>query len=159
MTRRADLGVWIAIVSGAAIVVAVIAGVLSVGGPGEARALRIDAARLVSMQQIAGAAQCAYSYAGRVPASLDQARADIANRSTMIAACVNADAPEPDAAISYAPDGADHIQLCADFLRPSPPEPAQANPYFAAQMTFPELRAPRQAAGRHCYSVKLVRQS
>ncbi|HVZ98798.1 MAG TPA: hypothetical protein VG841_00635 [Caulobacterales bacterium] len=155
MTSKPDVGIWIGIVSGVAVIGAIIAGVASVGGPSDARAYRLDEARLRAMQDIVVAAQCAYAFTGRVPATFEEIGAEIRDHRKPLAACNRVKAPEPDEAISYARETGDHIALCADFLRPSPPEGQPSN-YFDPRPRPPELEAQRATAGRHCFSVRIT---
>jgi hypothetical protein len=162
MTRKPDdLGRWIAGLSAAAIIVAVIAGLFSVTNPLDARAQRIDAARLGAMQRIAQAAQCAFTFDDRVPATIADIRAGLRTAHAPVPTCgADIDAtPEDAAGLAYAAEGADRIELCADFLRPTPralaPEAALQAPSGAQ---FPELQEKRAAAGRHCFHLQLVRQ-
>jgi hypothetical protein len=160
---KLDLGGWIVIAGAAAVVAAVIAGYLAIDSPGEARALRLDAQRLSAMQRIATAAQCAYTFTDRVPSSIEEIRADFLERRVAVAGanCTSVQfTPAEVESISYAADGEEHIVLCAEFRRPSPPA-AEARPLdgysYAAPTDFPEFQAPRAAAGRHCYRIRLVK--
>lgn len=158
MSSRPNLGTLIAAGAATAVVVAVVAGYLSVGSPGDARALRFDAARLDAMRDIAEAAQCVYSKTGAIPASLG-ALEDGVRAAASAEGCETVSgrfAAPANSGVDYAVESADHIQLCATFARPTdrraPMRPRAYN--FAA---FPELAEERAAAGRHCYSVRLFR--
>jgi hypothetical protein len=159
---KLDLGAWIVGLGALVVAAAVIAGFFAIPDPGEARALRLDAARLESMQRIATAAQCAYTFTGRVPSSTSEIRQDFLERrvAVSVGVCGAAQFTEAEAeSVSYAADGAEHIILCADFHRPTPPEPGALQPrYYSPVAEFPEFREPRAAPGRHCYRVRLVRQ-
>lgn len=159
---KLDLGAWIVGIGAAIVVAAVVAGYLAVPDPGEARALRLDAARLETMQRIATGAQCAYTFTDRVPASMAEIRNDFLEHRVAVAVG-NCGAvpftPAEEGTVSYEAEGAEHIVLCAEFRRPSPPQPAgEAPTRYDGSAEFPELLEPRAAAGRHCYRVRLVKQ-
>jgi hypothetical protein len=160
MNRQLDVGAWIAGVGAVAVVAAVIAGYFSVASPGQARALRLDAQRLATMQRLAAAAQCAYTFTDRVPASIEEIRRDFLERRISVdGRCTSVQfTPGEAESVSYAADGAEHIILCGEFRRPSPRAPDAATPEpFNAFADFPEFQAPRAAAGRHCYRIRLVK--
>lgn len=160
MNRRPDPRPWIAGLGAVAVVATVIAGYLAIGTPGQARAQRLDEARLETLRKIAAGAQCAYTFTGRAPASIAQIRTDFLERRIAVAGggCTVFELPAEEAqAVSYRPAGADHVILCAEFLRPSPKDET-AGP-IRALGEFPEFAEPRAAAGRHCYRVRLVNQS
>ncbi|MES1203579.1 MAG: hypothetical protein ABUS57_19255 [Pseudomonadota bacterium] len=158
MTNKLDAGMLIGIVSGAAVIAAIIAGFIAVGGPGDARARRLDQAQLDDMAQIADAAQCAYSYKRAIPASLAEIDTDIRDRQFNVSSCEDAATPK-NTAIAYAPAGADSIELCADFQRPYSANETDTPGYVLGRNFrghFPELRQPRASGGRHCYRVRLL---
>lgn len=160
MNRRPDPRPWIAGVGAVAVVGAVVAGYLAIDTPGQVRAQRLDEARLETLRKIAAGAQCAYTFTGRAPASLDQIRTDFLERRIAVAGggCTVFELPAEEAqTVSYRPAGADHVILCAEFSRPSPRD--EASDYVRAPGGFPEFAEPRPAAGRHCYRVRLVNQS
>lgn len=161
MTKKSNLETWIVGVSAAVIVAAVVAGFAAVGGPGSARAHRIDELRLAAMNEIATAAQCAYSVTGAAPASLQEIETALAALRTSEGPCQGAtfDA-DRERRVSYQADDPDHINLCAEFLRPSPSAAnAEINGPREGPLYFSELHEPREAAGRHCYRVRLARQT
>jgi hypothetical protein len=159
MTKKPDPGVWIAALSGAAVIGAVVAGLLAVRSPGEARALRLDARRIGQMEAIAAAAQCAYTFTGRVPANVDEIRADLRDRRRAVGACRNVELGDRPNSISYAADGAEHIKLCGAFSRPSPPSREPTGRRFFGVADFPELDERRTSAGQHCFRIRLVDQT
>ena len=124
MTSKSSLGVWIAGIGAITVFAAVIAGFLSVGSPGDARAQRLDDARLMTMHQIAAAAQCAFAFTNKVPASLDEIhRAFVERRAAVAVGVCNyvEIRPDEESAISYQANDSEHIMLCGAFRRPSPP--------------------------------------
>jgi len=158
LTKKLDLGAIIAGLSALVVVGAVVAGLIAVGGPGDARALRLDALMLRDMQSIATAAECVYTFKNKVPASTEEIRTGMAQRpSNMVGTCDQLyRRPRNEAAIAYSVENADHIRLCATFQRATPPEGQTAPiPYDSPVTDFPELQEPRNAAGRHCYVVHL----
>ncbi|MBY0565504.1 MAG: hypothetical protein K2P58_15150 [Hyphomonadaceae bacterium] len=162
MTKRHDSGVWIAGLSAVVIAGAVTAGLFVAGNPADVRAERIDQATVQRMNQIAMAAQCAFTYTGDVPADPLAIEAALRERRRAVAVCDHVSFAIPPAeAVSYAPLPPDRIELCATFQRPTPAE-GQARPDFTVAVPgteFPELREARGGAGRHCYRVRLVDQS
>jgi hypothetical protein len=158
MTSKPDLGVWIAAASAAAVLAAIVAGLMSVANPFDARAERLDAATLSRMGEIAEAAQCAYSFTGAVPADLGAMGAAFRERRAAIEVCdgVSFDFAG-ETAIAYAGAGDEHIELCAEFQRASPPAPRAEFSHRLRRADFAELAAPRPAPGRHCFRLRLVR--
>jgi hypothetical protein len=155
VTSNRDLGPLLAAIGGAAILAAVIWGFIAVGGPGDARAQRLDEARLNVMNEYASRAQCAFYVTGQVPSSSDEAR-QIAEQAQIAAAVMGcpygwsggtSDAIRDN--VSYTPIPPDQIELCADFRQRSGKSAQQHG------SSFPELGEPRTAPGRHCYTVKL----
>src|SRR5690349_21276273 len=74
MTSKRNLGPVLAIAGAVIAIVAVIAGFILIGGPGDARERRLDE---MTMNRITGAistVQCAYNATGFVPTSIDAAR-------------------------------------------------------------------------------------
>lgn len=157
MTPRPDLRALIAGLGALAVAGAVIAGVLAIEPPGAMRDARLDEARLAAVQRLAAAAQCAYTFTGRPPATLAAIETDFlqARKAVPGGACTVYE-PRPDdaRAVAYRPDGPDHVVLCADFRRPTPRDAPDLAPRPAGD--FPELAQPRAQAGRHCYRVRLV---
>jgi hypothetical protein len=159
MTKKPDPGVWIAALSGAAVIGAVVAGLLAVRSPGEARALRLDARRIGQMEAIAAAAQCAYTFTGRVPATVDEIRTDLRDRRRAVGACRHVELADRPNSISYSPDGPGHIKLCSVFSRPSPLSREPSSRRFNRDADFPELDERRTSAGQHCFRIRLVDQT
>lgn len=155
MTSRRDLGPVLAVAGGVVILAAVIAGFVAVGGPGDARARRLDENKINQMRQIAYAAQCAYTAKGEIPVSLPAIRIALDARDpTPPPGCeyVQTEALTTRVVTYSAPAG-DTIELCADFQRP--PERVAPATNFGV-FAFPELDR-KWKPGRECYSVKLVR--
>jgi len=154
MTSKPDLGLIVAIVSGVAVVAAIIAGLVTVGGPGEARDQRLDDAHYLAIGQIATAAQCLYAETGALPATVVEVRTQLANHSfgsrELECASLRADV---ESAVSYDVAAPDQINICAEFRRPSPPLDRQRLQAYADR--FPELAEERAEIGRRCYLIQV----
>ena len=154
MTSKPDPGVIVAIVSGVAVIAAIIAGLATVGGPGEARDQRLDDARYQAIGEIATAAQCVYSETDALPESVADARTQVADLyfGARALECGSV-RPGLETMVSYDIAALDQINLCADFRRPSPTgDRQQFRVYFER---FPELAAPRTEIGRRCYLIQI----
>ncbi len=158
MTSKRDLGPILAAAGGVVVLGAIVAGFVVVGGPGDARALRFDDMRLSHMQQMASAAQCAFAFTGAIPPTVEGVRTAIEEEHQPVKSgdCSYFDASRfADPAVDYSVTDAEHIQLCADFRRPTPQDGLHAA--SGGSWSFPELGTRREKAGRQCYTVKLVR--
>lgn len=160
LTSKPNLGIAIATIGALAVIGAVVAGFLAVGSPEDARGRRLDQGRLIRMQQIATAAQCAFTFTNHVPASIEEIRSSILNHREVAAdyncSRVSFEA-QLDTSIAYEAEGGDHVRLCAEFNRPSDTSGDNTyTPYGLAE--FPELQESRPTAGRRCYSIRLVKQ-
>ncbi len=162
MTKRLDFGVWIAGASALVIAGAVVAGLMVAGNPADVRAERIDDATLARMNQVASAAQCAFTYTGEVPGDFAAIETALRERRRAVPACDHlAFSVRDGGTIAYTPVPPERIELCAVFERPSRGlmPAAQGVQPLVIGTDFPELREPRPRAGRHCYSVRLVDQA
>lgn len=173
MTSRRDLGPILAVGGLILVVAAVIGGFLAVGGPGDARAQRLDDQTLDKLISLAHTAQCAYNATGRTFPTPDEmyAEAEKAARAGAQPECMQIStlptAPKPvgsdgDPAtpgeIDYAVIDDSHIRLCGNFRQPSRDE----RPGYPAMMrdaVYSEFQAPRLKAGPYCYEIELVRPS
>jgi hypothetical protein len=154
MTRKPDLGVMLGAAGGVLALGAIIAGFLIVGGPGDARARRLDDMVAQEMQQTAYAAQCAYWLTGRAQGSMATVESVIQDKRSEAEALNCTASAQPDKPrVTYAATDTAHIRLCGDFRHPS----HDAEDPSASWRTdeFPELRQPRQGIGPHCYDVEL----
>jgi hypothetical protein len=153
-----DVGAWIAGLGAVVVSAAIVVGYLSIPDPGEARALRLDNASLMTMQRIAASAQCAYTFTGHAPASIEDIRTAFLEHRTSVAGgiCTIVQFTDAEAqTISYSAASEDSISLCAEFRLPSPK--GTATNEFTMLTDFPELQQQRLSAGRHCYIIRLVR--
>jgi len=158
MTSRPSTGTLLAIGGGVAIVAAIIAGLAVTGGPGDARASRLNEARLVQMRQIAIAAQCAFWADGQVPAMIEEMTAAVSRHKWSSDDWICYSDPVqigPDLDVSYTARPPSAIELCADFAD-TRATAYDARTYFPqeAAPNFPELPQ-KPEAGRHCYTVQL----
>jgi len=163
MTRNRDLGPPLAIAGAAIAIVAVIAGFIVIGGPGDARDRRLDEMTMTELHEVAATARCAFVLEGKTFASIDEMRIAIGRLTN----------PSPNARVDcemYAIDNVisateysrisdNRIRLCATFRRPtqkSPPDQIDPTPRVAQWGYFVEL-AEARPAGRRCYDIQLVR--
>jgi len=156
---RFDLAPLLAALGLATVTIAAIAGYSSIEDPIAVRELRLDDARLETMRRVAAAAQCAYSFTGRIPESFAEIRSAFEEeRTAAYGECVAvAYGPRDEARISYQADGAAHIRLCATFLRASRAGTGEPQVYTFPPRNLPEFDQRRTAAGRHCYRVRMVK--
>jgi len=170
MTSKRDLGPILAVCGMVLVVAAVIGGFLAVGGPGDARAQRLDDQTLDKLISLAHTAQCAYNAIGRTFPTPDEmyAEAEKAARAGAQPECmqisplptvpkpVGSDGdPATPGEIDYAVIDDSHIRLCGNFRQPSQDE----RPGYPAMMrdaVYSEFQAPRLKSGPHCYEIELV---
>lgn len=158
MTSRPSTGALLAIGGTVAIVAAIIAGLVVTGGPGDARASRINDAKLVQLRQIAIGAQCAFWANGQVPSTLEDISATVSRHkwSTEDWICYSDPQPfNPGLDISYAARPPAAIELCVDFAS-SKAATYDGGAYYppGTAPNFPELPQ-KPEAGHHCYTVRL----
>lgn len=152
-----------AIAAAGAVAVAgsVVAGLFAIDPPWRARAYQLDEARLGALQSLAGAAQCAYSFTGRAPASIAQIREDYLMSHAPVAGgdCAGFSLPEEMLKdVDYSAPHLDRIRLCAVFSLPTRPQDnGRPDIPIVAAGQFPELATRRPSAGRYCFDVRLNR--
>jgi hypothetical protein len=166
MTSKRDLGPILAIIAAAVAIIAVVAGFIVIGGPGDARDKRIDHYRLSVVAEVAHTAICAYAIAGEAPASIAEAY-DVTYGTTVLPdddRCrgFNRDFAWSAPAAEYRKIDAARIEVCQIFLRANT-APAQINDPILPDVYYPEgpfgmreLAAARPSAGRHCYEFNLA---
>jgi len=156
MTSRRDLGPILAAAGLAVVAIAVVAGFLAIGGPGDARARRFDDRTMQKIAGVANNAQCSYTRTGAAPKSLDEARKiDATPSSVPLSECTYVDPAlisDLDG-IDYAPLDANRIRICADFRRPTD---KRRPGYPTWQGEFSPFNEDRPQAGRHCFEIRLV---
>lgn len=175
MTSRRDLGPILAVGGLVLVVAAVIGGFLAVGGPGDARAQRLDDQTLDKLISLAHTAQCAYNAAGHTFPTPDEmyAEAEKTARAGAQPECmqisplptvpkpVGSDGdPATPGEIDYVVIDDSHIRLCGNFRQPFDPQGDRPSyPAMERHVTYPEFQAPRPKSGPHCYEIELVRPS
>ena len=166
MTRSRDLGPILAMAGAAIAIVAVIAGFLVVGGPGDARERRLDEMTISRLNDVFNIVQCAYNGSKTVPGSFAdaiKAQGQIA-RNEPLQPCnfgiapenlpvITGSAPPTSGSISYEATGPSSVRLCANFRRPLEAPNCNGicdNSYRRAifQTAHP--------AGVHCYDLELT---
>lgn len=166
MTSRRNLGPALALTGAGIAVAAIIAGFILVGGPGDARAERLDQIALDRINSAIGTAQCAYRATGKAPATIEDARQVYAKAQTPTdppLLCggqpvrdehisTGSEPPAPGDVVYSAKD-AIHVRICSNFRR-ALTERDRQNVYFAFSEIYPDVLAPRPA-GVHCYDIDL----
>lgn len=166
MTSRRNLGPALALTGAGIAVAAIIAGFILVGGPGDARAERLDQIALDRINSAIGTAQCAYRATGKAPATIEDARqvyAKALNPTDPPLLCggqpvrdehigTGSEPPAPGNVVYSAMD-ATHARICSNFRRPLKEKDRQAF-YFPFSEIYPDVLAPRPA-GVHCYDIDL----
>jgi hypothetical protein len=167
MTSRRNLGPALALGGGAVALIAAIAGLLIVGGPGDARNRRLDEMTDERVQASLDALQCAFNGSGATPASIDDAlntrgwRTSPNDpescrdwRSDTITTSADGAPPKRSGEISYTRLSASSIRICAFYQGTAQARPCEScytdktyDAYFAAR-----------PAGSHCYDIDLVQQ-
>jgi hypothetical protein len=117
------------------VVAAIAAGIVMVGSPDEARAVRMDARRVDDLQGIERAVNFYHSNKGRIPASLDELGREPGVRIT--------NDPATGLPYSYRRAGDDAFELCGTFERDSVPRVAAGVDRW------------EHPAGRHCFALKV----
>ena len=168
MTKRPDLGPILAIAAAAVAGVAIIAGFIIVGGPGNARDRRLDDLTTQKIGQIVGVAQCAFDASGVAPIDYPTAAKTrslppapnlppaFCDSGIGVQLTVGAgDAPAAPGDITYQDVGPTEIRICANFhTQQTRDEGAQVVlPYSDI---YPTLADPHPA-GVHCYVLALVK--
>ncbi len=159
MTSKRDLGPILAIAGAVVAIIAVIAGFVVIGGPGDARERRLDEMTMQRVYTAAKMAHCAFILDGAAPAEISDARAKIAeaaraNPNQTACGFFTLDSDMPGAAYSRLDES--HIRVCGDFRRPYDPGSNDAIERLnSSYAEFPELLAPRPA-GQHCYNIQMV---
>jgi hypothetical protein len=166
MTSKRDLGPLLAIAGGAIAIVAVIAGFIIIGGPGDARERRLDEMTIGRLNDVFNIVQCAYNGSKIVPASF----ADAIKAQGRIAVneplqpcnfsimpenlpVLAGRAPPNPGDISYEATGPSSVKLCANFRRPL--EAPTCNGICDSSYRGGVFQTARPA-GIHCYDMDLT---
>jgi hypothetical protein len=168
MTRRRDLGMPLALAGLGIVVVAVIVGIIAVGGPGDARDRRLDELTMGRIHDVLNISQCAFNGAGAAPASIDQARETQGwlNRGNTPGPCSlgtqrdqvpvsNGASPASPGDVTYERLSADQIRICGNFRRPSRPNDNFCNGVCVRDPPYAAFYELRPNAGVHCFDIKL----
>jgi hypothetical protein len=121
----------------AAVFASIVAGLVLLGPPSEARARKLDEQRVRDLQQVAGAVDLHRTRQGGLPATLGEASREMGQPP------VSGD-PVTGEPYPYRVVGADTYELCADFQRASE---AQARAGAAAEFWS-------HRAGHQCFELK-----
>jgi hypothetical protein len=154
-----NLGPMLAITGAVVASAACIAGFIVIGGPGDARANRLDMATMQRVAAVADAAQCGFRRKGAAPKTMDDIKQEAekdTDASQLPPGCQYVDrrlAQESDAVEYSAPD-LNHVRICAKFERPTR---QRANEYsYGWDSPIGELHQERKQAGRYCFNIELV---
>lgn len=127
--------------SGAAVVAAVAAGVVVMGGPGQARLHRLDAERVEALGRIAGAVEAYRRERHVLPDSL----AALAAQEGSFTAAALGD-PESGTPYEYLVTGPGTYRLCATFAAPSEEDAAVRWRHGPGRTCFDQAVGPEPAA-------------
>ncbi|WP_340693450.1 hypothetical protein [Hyphomonas sp.] len=155
-----ESGDWLALALVGVSVAAIVAGLAIIGGPGQAREMQQDDARLEALAETAMALNCYRRGIGPLPDDIESVRAaidDSGSAARLATGCRNAQ--WQDDPISGEPfeivrvdDG--QAQICAVFSRPGNRQPGRS--YYGFSADYIDLAAARPEPGRFCYTVNLV---
>ncbi|MDP3739467.1 MAG: hypothetical protein Q8R02_18910 [Hyphomonadaceae bacterium] len=156
---RRDLGPILAIAGGIVVLAAIIWGFIAVGGPGDARARRIDDMTLGKIANIATLAQCAANTGQDPPKTIADIKALQGSNfpPDSFGRCYHVSPGSLDRleGVDYSPTDEAHINICATFLRPTKPSDGVAG-FSPGNGGIPELNKDHPE-GRHCYDIRLIR--
>jgi hypothetical protein len=156
MKGPSSAGDWLAIALVGLASASVIAGFVIIGGPGKARQVQQDDARLRALTQTAEGLNCYARGAGALPGDMTDVRAaieDPGSPARLAEGCSNAswaDDPITGEAFEVVPVDATKAQICAVFARPA----AGYDAYMGDQ--YVDSATARPEAGRFCYTVNLT---
>lgn len=164
MTRQRNLGPVLALAGGGIALAAAIAGFVVVGGPGDARARRMDEMTFNRVQNVLQAVQCAFDATGAAPASVEEAHkaARLNKDMNRYETCDFGMSPETTSSgrqpsnpgdLTYDAVSPAQISICANYRAKSDPRVQEAVAYGTP--TYSQMDEPH-AAGIHCYDVTLT---
>ncbi len=171
MTKRnpkgRNLGPVLALTGAGIAVVAVIAGFIAVGGPGDARERRLDGITMNRISAALSVVQCAFNATGAVPATIEEAantRAKLPTPQSPPPLCKETSSPASDIIsgnqpaapgdVTYQPTGGAGVTLCGNFRRPHAYQDREAG-YYPMNSAYPQLDEARPA-GVHCFNIELL---
>ncbi|MDD5252196.1 MAG: hypothetical protein PHT12_06230, partial [Patescibacteria group bacterium] len=134
----------------AAVVLAVVAGIMVAGSPNEARRQRFDQQRLDRVRGISYEVQSYYDLNGRLPEKLDEL--------SSVKSGTPAVDPQTGTPIEYNKTGALNYELCAEFATVSPPisnMPAAAP--VSVKASYDSEYFWRHGAGHHCFQIEVTK--
>ena len=155
-----ESGDWLAVALAGVAMAAIVAGLAIIGGPGQARDVQQDEARLRALEETAMALNCYRRGIGPLPENMQGVRSaigDSGSAARLAEGCRNArwqDDPISGEAFEIVRVDERQAQICAVFARPGNRQPSRA--YYGAGADYIDLAAPRPEAGRFCYTVNLV---
>ena len=166
MTSKRDLGPILAIAGAAIAIIAVIAGFIIIGGPGDARDRRLDDMTTSRLMDIFNVVQCAYNGTGAAPSTVEAA----ANTQGHIAkdeplqpcnfgmpperlAVLPGRTPPNPGDISYEANAPGRVTLCANYRRPREAEDCNG---ICNRDPRTSIFSTAHPAGVHCYDLELT---
>jgi hypothetical protein len=155
-----ESGDWLAVALVGVAVAAIVAGLAIIGGPGKARGVQQDEARLQALAETAMALNCYRRGIGPLPENMQGVRSaigDSGSAARLAEGCRNArwqDDPISGEAFEIVRVDERQAQICAVFARPGSGQPGRS--YYGFGADYIDLATPRPEAGRFCYTVNLV---
>ncbi len=133
---KRGLGFWLAVGAAVLVVLAIVAGLAAVGGPGTARLEKLDAARLDQLRAIEQAVDNTWRRTGALPPSLESLDVQFSDRAR--------NDPETGEPYEYRVLSDSTAELCGTF--------AQADDFGAVGIPEWSDIGPHRA-GRHCFTL------
>jgi hypothetical protein len=153
-------GDWLAVALASVASASVIAGFVIIGGPGKARDIQQDDARLQAVVSTAEALNCYSRGVGPLPADLQiarQALAEPGSPARLAQGCSNVDwkdDPISGEPFEIHPVDDQHAEICAVFARAG--DGAPQGYYYGSGATYINAETLRPEAGQFCYTVNLT---
>lgn len=148
MTRRRDLGPALALTGAGIAAIAVVAGFVTVGGPGDSRDRRLDEMTVQRISEMMSIIQCAFNRSATAPASFADAMAStgwidkdrngiacILGADAGVFAAADTDKPANPGSVTYKALDRDSVRICANFRRPHAGEDCQGVCYGVTEYT------------------------
>ncbi len=167
MTRNRDLGPILAIAGAAIAVVAVVAGFMVIGGPGQVRDERLDEITANRIWRLVNVVNCAFNATGTAPASVEAAHATRVpsfyptNGPPLCGDYDTSDkfevaeetGPIKQGDVSYVALNARSVKVCGNFRAESSD---RDHMYPAAGFRFYPILVQPHPSGTHCYELELI---
>ena len=160
MWTPSSAGDWLAVSLAGVASASVIAGFAIIGGPGKARDIQRDDARLQAIVSTAEALNCYSRGIGPLPDDLETARqviADSGSAARLAEGCSNAewkDDPITGEPFEIRPLDNQHADICAVFARAG--DGAPQGYYFGTGAAYINAETARPDPGPFCYTVNLT---